>query len=263
MHDKLKEILAEKEREVEKLREGISPFDGEMPLSLAISEKASAGKTGPRSLPKSSSPLLPRASSAGKRILHHRPDLRGVRGRGHFTHHGQDLFRRGPVLVATLKKAVDLPVLRKDFIIDELQIMESVARGADAVLLIARILTPDRLSSLLSLCGETGLSALTEVHDREDLQKAMDCGADIIGINNRDLDTFHVDLETTRTLAPFVPDHCLLVSESGIRHAGTIRSLSGLRINAFLVGSAIMASPSMSRTLRELVEAAEKSDGQG
>ena len=162
-----------------------------------------------------------------------------------------------------LKKAVDLPVLRKDFIIDELQILESVARGADAVLLIARILTPDRLSSLLSLCGERGLSALTEVHDREDLQKALDCGADIIGINNRDLDTFHVDPETTRTLAPFVPDHCLLVSESGIRHAGSIRSLSGLRINAFLVGSALMASRSISRTLRELVEAAEKSDGQG
>ena len=94
--------------------------------------------------------------------------------------------------------------------------------------LIARILTHERLSSLLSLCRKTGLSALTEVHDREDLQKAMDCGADIIGINNRDLDTFHVDLETTRKLAPFVPDHCLLVCESGIRCGDTIRSLSGL-----------------------------------
>ena len=115
--------------------------------------------------------------------------------------------------------------------------------------MIARILTPERLSSLLSLCGKTGLSALTEVHDREDLQKAVDCGADIIGINNRDLDTFQVDLQTTRRLAPLVPDHCLLVCESGIQCGDTIRSLSGLGINAFLVGSAIMASPSISRNV--------------
>ena len=237
---------------------------GRLPLPLAISRKASRRKD--------------RASVIAE-IKFASPSAGVIRGKTDVTSIGRiyEACGAGAVSLITdrkffggdlsrlplLKEAVKLPVLRKDFIIDELQIMESVACGADAVLLIARILTSERLASLLFLCRETGLSAITEVHDREDLQKAVDCGADIIGINNRDLDTFHVDLETTRKLAPSVPDHCLLVCESGIRSGEAIRSLRGLHINAFLVGSAIMASPSMSKTLQKLVRAAEKSDGQG
>ena len=104
-----------------------------------------------------------------------------------------------------LKKGVSLPVLRKDFILDKIQVQESFAHGADAILLIARILSSEQLRSLLMMTRELGMSGLTEVHDREDLEKAIDCGADIIGINNRNLDTFEVDLRTTLQLAPHVP----------------------------------------------------------
>ncbi|HJX34626.1 MAG TPA: indole-3-glycerol-phosphate synthase, partial [Desulfatiglandales bacterium] len=91
-----------------------------------------------------------------------------------------------------LKKSVSIPILRKDFIIDEIQVRESYYYGADAILLIARILTMEQLKDLINLCHEMKLTPLTEVHDMEDLEKAIECGADVIGINNRDLDTFEV-----------------------------------------------------------------------
>ena len=110
--------------------------------------------------------------------------------------------------------------MRKDFIIDAIQVRESLLYGADAILLIARILSKERLNELLALSRELGLTPLTEVHDLQDLEKAVDCGAEIIGINNRNLDTFEVDLQTTLDLAPQVPEKCIIVSESGISHPG-------------------------------------------
>ena len=96
-----------------------------------------------------------------------------------------------------VKQAVNLPVLRKDFIIDEIQIREALVWGADAILLIVRILSEAQFKELLQVCHEQGLAALVEVHDREDLEKALDSKAEIIGINNRDLDTFEINLQTT------------------------------------------------------------------
>ena len=262
MHDKLKEILVEKEREVQKLREAMPVFDWEVTPPLRNFRKALLGKRGATVIAeiKFASPsagiIRPQTDVAPIGRIYEECGAGAISLITDKTFFGGDLSR-----LPLLKAAVNLPVLRKDFIIDELQIMESAACGADAILLIARILKSKRLSSLISFCRETGLSALTEVHDRKDLHKAVDCGADIIGINNRNLDTFEVDLETTRKLAPFVPDHCLVVCESGILSGNDIQSLSGIRINAFLVGSAIMASRTMSKTLRELVDAAEKSDG--
>ena len=124
-----------------------------------------------------------------------------------------------------LKKTVSLPILRKDFIIDPIQVRESLLYGADAILLIARILSKEQLNELLTLSVESGLAPLTEVHDPHDLEKALDCGAEIIGINNRNLDTFEVDLQTTIDLAPRVPENCIIVSESGIAHPEDIRCL--------------------------------------
>lgn len=262
MHDKLKEILVEKEREVANLRERMSVFDKDAPplRNFRDGVHRKKGATVIAEI-KFASP------SAG--VICKQTDVTDIGrmyeecGAGAIslitdkTFFGGDLSR-----LPLLKGAVNLPVLRKDFIIDELQIMESLIHGADAVLLIARILTSEKLTSLLSLCRKTGLSALTEVHDKDDLQKAIDCGADIIGINNRDLDTFDLDLNTTRKLAPLVPDHCTVVCESGILGGETIKSLTGLKINAFLVGSAIMGSRSMSKTLRELVDAADESYGE-
>ncbi len=152
-----------------------------------------------------------------------------------------------------LKEAISLPVLRKDFIIDEAQVMESFLYGADALLLIARIISEKKLRALLKMCRELGMAPLTEVHDRQDLDKALDCGAEIIGINNRDLDTFEVDHQTTLELAPLVPEKCITVSESGISSAGDIHLLKKCGINAVLVGTSLMKSDNIRLKTQELV----------
>jgi indole-3-glycerol phosphate synthase len=154
-----------------------------------------------------------------------------------------------------LKKALSLPIFRKDFIIDKVQVEESFVYGADALLLIARILSGQQLKVLLSLCQEYGMAPLTEVHDRDDLKKAIDCGAQIIGINNRDLDTFDVSLQTTIDLAPLIPDTCVVVSESGMNAEKDIRLLQRSGIHAVLVGSSLMKSVDVAKKTRELVEA--------
>jgi indole-3-glycerol phosphate synthase len=154
-----------------------------------------------------------------------------------------------------VKKAVSIPILRKDFIIDEIQVREALMYGADAILLIARILSPKQMKDLLDLCKENRLSALTEIHDHKDLEQALECGADIIGINNRNLDTFHVDINTTNNLAGLVPETCVLVSESGIGGAEDINRIKGKGINAVLVGSALMSSGDPGLKARELVTA--------
>ena len=157
-----------------------------------------------------------------------------------------------------LKRAISLPILRKDFIIDAVQVQEAFVYGADAVLLIARILSPAQLSELISACRELGLAYLTEVHDRDDLERAIDCGAEIIGINNRDLDSFAVDINTTYQLAPLVPSDRILISESGIKNKGDIRSLKDTRVQAVLMGSALMESDDLAGKTAEIVEAGIK-----
>lgn len=154
-----------------------------------------------------------------------------------------------------LKKAVSLPILRKDFIIDRCQVEESQVFGADAILLISSILSRETLKELLNACREAGMAALTEVHTREDLEKAIESGADIIGINNRDLNTFEVKLDTTLELAPLIPKGRIVVSESGIHGGKDIRLLKGLGIGAVLVGSALMASDRLGEKAKELVAA--------
>jgi len=154
-----------------------------------------------------------------------------------------------------LKKAISLPILRKDFIIDEVQVQEASIFGADAILLIARILPQALLSDLISACREMGMVPLTEVHDSDDLDKAIDCGAEIIGINNRDLDSFIVDINTTFELAPLVPDDRIIISESGLATKAEIRSLKDTRVQAVLVGSSLMKSNDLAEKTTELVDA--------
>ncbi len=154
-----------------------------------------------------------------------------------------------------LKRAVSLPILRKDFILDPIQVRESFLYGADAVLLIARILSKETLRELVVLSSEFGLTPLTEVHDPEDLGKALDCGARLIGINNRNLETFNVDIQTTFELAPRVPAGCILISESGISNAEDVRSLKRTGIHAVLVGTSLMNSADEGAKVKELVQA--------
>jgi indole-3-glycerol phosphate synthase len=157
-----------------------------------------------------------------------------------------------------LKENISLPILRKDFILDEVQLWESRRFGADAVLLIARILDQKQLASLIERCSQLGMAALVEVHDRPDLEKAKDCGAGIIGINNRDLDTFKVNLQTTQDLTLHIPNGIIRVSESGIKDKDDIRLLRKAGIQAVLVGTTLMKSENLLEKTKELVQAGEK-----
>jgi indole-3-glycerol phosphate synthase len=154
-----------------------------------------------------------------------------------------------------LKEGVGLPLLRKDFIIDERQVMESFHWGADAILLIAKILPDEQLDDLLAVSRDLGMTALVEIHDEEDLDKALHCGATVIGINNRNLDSLEVDLKTTKRLAPKVPQHCITISESGIGGGKDILALQNGGIQGVLVGTAIMKSRNISGKVKELVGA--------
>jgi indole-3-glycerol phosphate synthase len=131
-------------------------------------------------------------------------------------------------------------VLRKDFVLDPVQVYEARAAGADAVLLIARILDGAQLSELLLLARETGLDALVEVHDEEELARALAQGAQLLGANNRDLATFQTDIGVSIRLAPLVPPGLILIAESGIRTSADVDRLAEAGVDAILVGETLM-----------------------
>lgn len=145
------------------------------------------------------------------------------------------------------------PLIRKDFIFDPYQVYESLAYGADSLLLIAAILTPEMLVALCALSCELGLSCLVEVHNECDLETALESGAGIIGINNRDLNTFTVDPATTERLRPLIPTDRIVISESGIRSRDDIDNLERLGVDAVLIGEALMAAPDIAARMRELL----------
>lgn len=139
-----------------------------------------------------------------------------------------------------IRAAIALPVLRKDFILDEVQIAESAAAGADAILLIVAALEQKQLVDLSTAAEKYRLAALVEVHSAEELSRALDTGAKIIGINNRDLATFEVDLSVTEELSEQVPDDVVVVSESGIKSLEDIAYLQACGVDAVLIGEALM-----------------------
>jgi indole-3-glycerol phosphate synthase len=142
--------------------------------------------------------------------------------------------------LAAIRERVRVPLLRKDFIFEAYQLYEARAFGADAVLLIVAILADTLLQELLWLAEELNLMPLVEVHDRPELDRAVRCGARVLGINNRDLRTFHTTLSTTEELLPAVPPDALVVAESGIETPADIERLERLGIGAFLIGEAFM-----------------------
>jgi indole-3-glycerol phosphate synthase len=160
-----------------------------------------------------------------------------------------------------LKTETGLPVLRKDFLIDPVQVEESHAHGADAILLICRIMSKPQLGEMIDAATALGLSALVEIHDEPDLQKALDAGARIIGINNRDLSTLKVDLRTTASLAPLIPAGVTVVSESGIGGPEDIVFVGQFGVRAVLVGSSLMRSRDIFEKTKVMVEAGRKAGG--
>ena len=153
------------------------------------------------------------------------------------------------------RAASALPILRKDFILDPYQLYEAALAGADAVLLIVAALEPERLAALTHAAAELGLETLVEVHDRRELDAALDVRAEIIGINNRDLRDFSVDVERTARLAGEIPAGVAIVSESGIASPEQLEHLAELGVNAVLVGEALMRAGDPERALATLLSA--------
>ena len=164
----------------------------------------------------------------------------------------EDFFMGSLAYLRAVRQAVDLPLLRKDFVIDAYQIYEGRAAGADTILLIVAALSDMQLNSLHAQTLACGLSALVEVHNEAEMERALRLGAKLIGINNRDLKTFNVDLGTTARLASMVGDDVVLVAESGIRDAADLRTMGAAGADAILVGESLVKAPDTARLTREL-----------
>jgi indole-3-glycerol phosphate synthase len=156
--------------------------------------------------------------------------------------------------LTAVRTAVKLPLLRKDFIVDEYQLLEARAAGADAVLLIVAALEQRRLSALQARAWELGLATLVEVHDEEELGRAVDCGARVIGVNNRNLRTLTVDVDASYRLAAQMPKHVIGVSESGLQTAADLEQLSAAGYRAFLIGERFMTDSDPARAIRALID---------
>ncbi|MBE9504049.1 MAG: indole-3-glycerol-phosphate synthase, partial [Proteobacteria bacterium] len=152
-----------------------------------------------------------------------------------------------------IRHVVDLPLLRKDFIIDEYQVVEARVYSADAILLIATVLPEKELRHLYNLSKALDMDVLVEVHDKKDLKKALNIGAEIIGINNRDLKKFKTDINTTITLAKGIPEGRIIVSESGINTKEDIETLVTNSVHTFLIGEALMREEDPGEKLKELL----------
>lgn len=151
-----------------------------------------------------------------------------------------------------ISQIVSVPVLRKDFIIDEYQIYEAKLIGADAILLICNLLDEKTIGAYIALCDELGLSALVEAHTKKELDTALAAKARLIGVNNRNLSTFEVDLDNSIRLRSYVPAEIPFVAESGIKTAGDIKRLKEAGVNAVLIGETLMKSPDKKTALAQL-----------
>ena len=167
----------------------------------------------------------------------------------------EEFFQGSLEALRVARKSVTLPVLRKDFIFDPWQVWETRAADADSFLLIAAILNDATLRELLSLGRDLGMEALVEVHTREELARAVEAGARIIGINNRDLRTLEVRLETSFELIELLPEDCIAVCESGLRSSVEVTRLHSAGFDAFLVGEHLMESSDPAAALRKLLGA--------
>jgi len=258
MHKILEEIIAHKRIEVEKSK-------GSLPLSAIIDDRgehprydfkaalSNASKVSIIAEIKKASPskgvlmeefdpasLARQYAVGGAAVISVLTDQRYFQGDGKY--------------IALVKKNVSLPVLCKEFIIDPYQVYLARHWGADAVLLIAACLTGQNLMNLISLANELGLAALVEVHNRRELNEATLVGANIIGVNNRDLQTFKTDLTVSEELAPYIPSNVIRVAESGIFNRTDIQRLRKSGYTNFLIGESLVTAGDISVKLRELCD---------
>jgi indole-3-glycerol phosphate synthase len=164
-----------------------------------------------------------------------------------------DFFMGYPDDILSARKVNEIPILRKDFMINEYQIIEAKAWGADIVLLIASILTPSQINQFAQLAKSLGLSTLLEVHDREELERSFSPFLDVIGVNNRNLKDFSVSVDTSLGLAELIPNDFLKISESAISNIETIKLLKGAGYNGFLIGENFMKTQNPGKAMEEFV----------
>jgi indole-3-glycerol phosphate synthase len=165
----------------------------------------------------------------------------------------EDHFQGHDRYLRDISRNVELPTLRKDFITDAYQVHEAKVLGASAYLLIVACLKPKALSDLIALGGELGLTPLVEAHTGDEVKAALDAGAPLIGINNRDLKTFHTDLQVTFKLRALVPDNIPVISESGIFKAADLKALAEAKVQGALVGESLMKQKDITAALKELL----------
>jgi len=163
-----------------------------------------------------------------------------------------DFFMGKTDYLKSIKQNVPIPVLQKDFIIDEYQIYEASSLGADAILLICSVLNKDKIIKFTQIAGKLGMSCLVEAHDEQEIKTAIDAGARIIGVNNRNLKTFDVDLNNSIRLRKFVPQDIIFVSESGIKTAEDVKRLRENGTNAVLIGETLIKSENKRMALNNL-----------
>jgi indole-3-glycerol phosphate synthase len=165
----------------------------------------------------------------------------------------EDFFQGDLGWISGIRQKSSLPVLRKDFVYDRFQVYETRAAGASAILFIVAMLNPAELTDLIALAKELQMDALVEVHDETELGEALEAGASIVGVNNRNLKTFEVDIQTSERLAKLIPDDRLFVVESGIHSRADIERLLDAGADAFLIGEHFLTSPDPAQTLRGLL----------
>jgi indole-3-glycerol phosphate synthase len=264
----LERILEQTREEVER-RKREQPLDG---LAPADARASVGGRSFRAALEREGIGVIAefkrRSPSAG--ALREHPDLTAIVGA--FERGGAvavSVLTEGPNFGGSLedlraaRTACALPLLRKDFIVDPYQLREAVTAGADAVLLIVAALQPEVLSSLHETALVLGLDVLVEAHDRDELRVAIEIGAKIVGINNRDLRDFSVDVGRTEALMGGVPSAVTVVSESGIAHPEQLRRLHARGVRAVLVGESLMRAEDPAAALRSLTAPAAREDGLG
>ena len=261
----LKEIIIQKRKDLEELK-------SRFPLTRLREAVEHKERTGIRSFRKAvSNPRnlnliceLKKASPSEGLI---REDFQPLRLAGIFEYAGAaavsiltepHFFKGRPSYLKTVRQVTTVPLLRKDFILESYQIYESALLEADAFLLIASILTESELKNLIELGRKLGMEALVETHTEADLKKAVGAGAEVIGINNRNLMDLSVDLNRAKRLLPHIPKGPAVVVESGFTRHDELMEYKSLGVNAFLIGTVLMKSPDIAAKIQELLGAAHK-----
>jgi indole-3-glycerol phosphate synthase len=253
----LEEILQNKKKEIETRKTELPPF-----FLKSQAELASPSKDFASALAKPGMSLIAEVKKASPSAGLMREDFDAGKIAVSYEKNGASAisllteskyFQGSLEHLGRVRSLVSLPLLRKDFIIDEYQIYESKVFHADAILLIVAALTQSELGAYLRLAGELGMDVLVEVHDRVELEQAAEVGASIIGINNRSLRTLEVDLRTSFELVPLVPPGKTVVAESGIHSRQDVVELEKLGVDAILVGEALMRSDDIGAKIKELL----------